>query len=59
MYDPQIDKVCTMFTTLINKHASQIYQAKVDWQVLELYNPRFPDSVIMQPVPLVLIDFKG
>jgi hypothetical protein len=48
-----------MFSTLIYKHASQIYQARVDWQVLELYNPRYPDAMIMQPVPLVLIDFKG
>lgn len=57
MYNPQFNKQIAMVRDITNKHAGEIDYLKLDWVVLELYDKR--GEMIQQPVPNLVIDFKG
>lgn len=58
MYNPQTDKVVNMVTTLSNKHIGEINWLQLRWEIVDIYDARYPDGLIQQLVPMLDIDFK-
>jgi hypothetical protein len=59
MLNPKVfDRAFNMVQTMVNKHEGDLRSVDFDWKVLELYDARYPDSLIQQPVPWLRMDFK-
>lgn len=59
MLNPKIfDRAFTMVQTMVNKHEGDLRSVDFDWYVLELFDGRYPDVIIQQPVPWLRMDFK-
>lgn len=52
-----MDRACTMFNTMITKHADDLREAHFDWQILEVYDGR-TNEVIQVPVPWVSLYWR-
>jgi len=58
MYNPQIKEVISMCKTLTDKHIGEMNYLTLDWQVVQTFDARYPDKMIEQLLPLLVIDFK-
>lgn len=58
MFNPHFDRVTNMCTTIANKHIGEINYLKLDWQIVEYFDSRYPGEIIQQLVPVLDIDFK-
>jgi hypothetical protein len=57
MYDPQVDKCIKMFEGMCAKHERQMWEATLDWGVVEVSYPGYKKK-LEQLVPYMKIRFK-
>lgn len=57
MYNPHFNKQIAMVRDITSKHIGEIDYLLLDWIVLELYDKH--GDIFQQPVPKLIIDFKG
>jgi len=58
MYNPQFKATIKMVQDMWNTHQGDANYITLDWGVRDLYDPRYPNQMIQQIVPLLVIDFK-
>lgn len=52
------EKFLRMFEYMCNKHRGEMLSAYLDWEVIKMTHPNWPDQVFDQALPLFVIDFK-
>lgn len=58
MVDPvTIENAFKLFERTCNKHAGRMHSVTLDWEIIQLSNPRI-EGKIDQVVPLIVIDWK-
>ena len=57
MFDPKPKEIVKMIQDLCSKHRGEMLSLVLDWDTIEINNPRY-EGKIQQLVPLLVIDFK-
>jgi len=57
MFNPHFDRQIAMVNNFATKHIGELDYLVLDWYVLELFDKH--GEVIQQPVPKLVMDFKG